>query len=137
MAKAEIKTKPTESSVKAFLGKLEPEKRVDSESIVAMMEKATKAKPKMWGEAIVGFGARTYKSERTGREVDWLLIGFSPRKANLSLYVLCGSPRQERLLEKLGKHKRGQGCLYIKRLADVDTKVLEQLIQASVEHLSA
>ena len=92
------------------------------------MRRTTGEEPKMLGASIIGFGDRVYKSPATGREVDWMRIGFSPRKGNLSLYVLHGSADQTKLLEKLGKHKTGKGCLYIKKLADVDEKVLEKII---------
>lgn len=137
---AEIKTKPTSASVEDFINSVEGEqKRKDSFVIVEMMKKATGEEPKMWGSSIIGFGNRKYKSPATGREVDWLIIGFSPRKANLSLYISIGTKEhgggiQENAaaLKKLGKHKTGVGCLYINKLADVDMKVLEGLIDASV-----
>ncbi|PYS98209.1 MAG: DUF1801 domain-containing protein, partial [Acidobacteria bacterium] len=129
MAKVEIKTKETNASVEDFLnGVADVEQRGDAKKIAAMMERATGDKPKMWGPAIIGFGNRAYKSPRTGREVDWMKIGFSPRKGNLSLYVLNGSADQAKLLEKLGKHKTGKGCLYVKKLADVDETILEKVI---------
>lgn len=135
MAKSELKTKQTEASVEDFLNGIEDEKRrEDCKKISAMMEKATGAKPKMWGAAIVGFGTYRYKYA-SGREGDWMETGFSPRKANLSLYLTSGEPMDAGLLEKLGKHKTGMGCLYIKRLSDVDEKVLEKLIKKSVENI--
>lgn len=135
MAKTELKTKQTESSVEDFLNSIEDEKVLaDCRKISAMMEKATGAKPKMWGTNIVGFGERHLKYE-SGRELDWLEIAFSPRKQNLTLYVVDGSETQNELLEKLGKHKTGKGCLYFKRLSDVDEKVLEELIEKSVERI--
>ena len=134
MAKAEIKTKQNEASVENFLNSVKDEQqRADSFKILEMMRRITGEEPKMWGASIVGFGFRTVKSPATGREVDWLKIGFSPRKGNLSLYVLNGSPGQAELLEKLGKHKTGVGCLYVKRLSDVDEKVLEKLIKDSIK----
>ena len=132
MAKSEIKTKQTNASVEAFLNRLEDSRqRDDSQKIIAMMKRITGDEPKMWGPAIIGFGNRVYTSPATGREVDWMKLGFSPRKGNLSLYVLNGAPKQAELLEKLGKHKTGKGCLYVKRLADVDEKVLEKVISAA------
>ena len=129
MAKAEIKTKETDASVDEFLnGVADEQQREDSYKVLEMMRRATGDEPKMWGAAIIGFGNRVYTSPATGREVDWIKIGFSPRKGNLTLYVLNNSEKQEPLLEKLGKHKRGKGCLYVKRLSDVDEKVLEKLI---------
>lgn len=135
MAKVEIKTKETKASVEKFLrGVQDEQQRTDSFKILEMMRRITGEEPKMWGTSIVGFGNMTYKSPATGREVDWMKIGFSPRKANLSLYVLnYNSDKRASLLDKLGKHKTGKGCLYIKRLADVDEKVLEKLIKAAVE----
>ncbi|HKP70541.1 MAG TPA: DUF1801 domain-containing protein [Pyrinomonadaceae bacterium] len=129
MAKAEIKTKETDASVEKFLkGVADEQQREDAFTVLKMMQRATGDKPKMWGAAIIGFGNRVYKSPATGREVDWMKIGFSPRKAAITLYVLNGAASQAKLLEKLGKHKTGKGCLYIKRLADVDESVLEKLI---------
>lgn len=129
MAKAEIKTKETDASVEEFLNKTDEGQRADSIKIIEMMKRATGDEPKMWGTSIIGFGSKVYTSPATGREVDWMKIGFSPRKGNLSLYVLHhGSAKQQALLEKLGKHKTGKGCLYIKRLSDVDEKVLEKII---------
>lgn len=133
MAKAEIKTKENEGNVEDFLnGLTDGNAREDCKKISAMMEKATGAPPKMWGASIVGFGNRCVRSE-SGREVDWMEIGFAPRKANITLYPNIGAGWDERLLSKLGKHKLGKGCLYIKRLTDVDEKVLNELIEKSVE----
>lgn len=129
MAKVEIKTKETDASVTDFLnGLADDQQRRDSQKIASIMGRITGEKPKMWGASIVGFGNIVYKSPATGREVDWMRIGFAPRKGNISLYVLNGSPKQAELLAKLGKFKAGKGCLYIKRLSDVDEKVLEKLI---------
>ena len=132
MAKAEIKTKETDASVEDFLNGLSDEQqRDDARKIIGMMKDVTGDEPKMWGAAIIGFGNRVYTSPTTGREVDWMKIGFSPRKGNLSLYVLNGAPKQAELLEKLGKHKTGKGCLYVKKLADVDERILEKVIAAA------
>jgi hypothetical protein len=129
---AELKTKKTEASVAAFLKTIkDAETRKDCGEIVKMMKQATKAEPKMWGTSIIGFGSRRLKYE-SGRELDWMLIGFSPRKANITLYITGGLERQSALLKKLGKYTTGKGCLYIKRLADVDTKVLKDLVNESV-----
>jgi hypothetical protein len=132
MAKvADIKTKPTETSVDDFINSIdEVQKRNDSFVIVRMMEKAMKEKPKMWGKSMIGFGDVRYKSPATGREVDWFKIGFSPRKANLSLHLINLNKHTE-ALNKLGKHKTGSGCVYINKLADVDIKVLEKIIEDS------
>ncbi|HEV7644764.1 MAG TPA: DUF1801 domain-containing protein [Pyrinomonadaceae bacterium] len=133
MAKYELQTKLSDASVEDFLNAVEDEqKRADSFVVLEMMRKATKAEPKMWGPAIVGFGSSKYKYP-DGREMDWMLIAFSPRKANLTLYVVDNSAEQNKLLEKLGKHTTSKGCLYIKRLSDVDIKVLKELIAASVK----
>jgi uncharacterized protein DUF1801 len=125
---AQIKTKPTSSSVESFIdGVANEQKRKDSYVILKMMEKATKEKPKMWGSSIIGFGDVRYKSPATGREVDWFKIGFSPRKANLTIYLI-NLQRHADGLKKLGKYKTGGGCLYINKLEDVDVKVLEKII---------
>lgn len=136
MAKAELKTQKTEASVEDFLNKVSDEqKRADSFALVEMMSKATKDQGKMWGPAIVGFGSRLLKYD-SGRELDWMEIGFSPRKANLTLYIgVGGLDEYEDLFAKLGKFTTGKGCLYIKRLADVDTGVLKKLIAASVKKM--
>jgi hypothetical protein len=134
---AENKTKQTEASVEDFLSKIEDEKvRRDSEEISVLMHEISGKPPKMWGESIVGFGNRHIKSA-AGREVDWFEIGFSPRKQNLTLYLNIGEGWDEDLLSKLGKHKIGMGCLYFKRLSDVDETVLAELIEKSVENARA
>ena len=131
---AEIKTKPTTSSVSDYIANIADEqKRKDSEVILQLMEKPTKEKPKMWGSSMIGFGDKRYKSPQTGREVDWFIIGFAPRKANLSLHLAINLSKHAADLEKLGKHKTGVGCLYINKLSDVDLKVLEKLIAAAVK----
>jgi len=132
MAKAELKTKETGASVEGFLNAVGDEStRADCWKIVKLMSTATSAEPKMWGENIVGFGSRLLKYP-SGRELDWMQIGFSPRKANLTLYLNMGESWNEELLSKLGKHKTGKGCLYIKRLSDVDEEVLRKMIEKSV-----
>ncbi len=126
---AEIKTKPTSESVEYFLHKVENEqKRRDSFFILEMMKKASEEEPKMWGTSIIGFGNMRYKSPNTGREVDWFIIGFSPRKANISLYLGLDIQQYAGSLEKLGKYKTGVGCLYVNKLSDVDTNVLNEII---------
>ena len=132
---AEPKTKPTSQSVTEFLSKVEPEeKRQDSFALLQMFEKITGEKAVMWGTSIVGFGQYHYKSERSKQEGDWMLVGFSPRKQNLTLYILHGNQNNP-ALEKLGKHKTSSsgmgGCLYINKLSDVDQKVLSKLIETS------
>ncbi|MBL7737942.1 MAG: DUF1801 domain-containing protein [Chitinophagaceae bacterium] len=134
MAKlAIIKTQPTSSSVEDFINSIADEqKRKDSHVVLKLMEKAMKEKPKMWGSSMIGFGNVRYKSPATGREVDWFKIGFSPRKANLSLH-LVDLKRHADALKKLGKYKTGAGCLYINKLEDIDIKVLEKMIVAAAK----
>jgi hypothetical protein len=129
---ADNKTKPTELSVPAFIDAVTDEaKRADAKALVKLMQSATGEKPKMWGPSIIGFGSSHYTYE-TGREGDMPLVGFSPRKAATVLYGATGFSQAEELLAKLGKHTTGKGCLYIKRLADVDQKVLETLVAKAV-----
>jgi hypothetical protein len=128
---AELKTKMTQASVDEFLQKIQDErKRQDCYQILKMMQKATKAEPKMWGPSIVGFGEYHYVYA-SGREGDWFVAGFSPRAQNLTLYMMGGF--DQGLLKKLGKYKTGKGCLYIKKLEDVDEKILRELIEKSVQ----
>jgi hypothetical protein len=132
---AKLKTQQTKQSVEKFLDKVADEGvRDDCHALSALMEKITGSAPKMWGPSIVGFGQYHYKYP-SGHEGDSCLTGFSPRKPSISLYVMGGFPGREALLEKLGKHKGGKGCLYIKRLEDVDWKILESLIRKSVDLL--
>ena len=134
MAKAELKTQLTDASVEDFLNSLEnPVRRADSFRVLEMFKRITGEEPKMWGPAIVGFGHSVLKYD-SGREMDWMEAAFSPRKANLTLYVICDSPKQPELLAKLGKHTTSAACLYVKRLSDVDEKVLEDVIKDSVEY---
>lgn len=129
---AELKTKKTESSVNDFLLKIEEStKQKDAFSLVALMEKATKAKAKMWGPAIIGFGDKRIKYEN-GRELDWFIMGFSPRKQNFALYISGAVDKQQALLKKLGKHKTGKGCLYLTKLEEVDLTVLKEIIQKGI-----
>ena len=132
---AEIKTKPTTSSVEEFISKVTDEqKRKDSLVLVKLMEKATGEKATMWGASLIGFGNKRYKSPASGREVDWFIIGFSPRKAALSLYLTAELHSHDAgLLKKLGKHKTGGGCIYINKLSDVDMKVLEAMIKVAAK----
>ena len=128
---AENKTKPTQLSVADYIAAIpEPARRVDAETLLALMQTATGEEPKMWGPSIVGFGTYHYKYE-TGREGDMPVVGFSPRKPATVLYGLRAAPEVEELLAKLGKHTTGKGCVYIKKLADVDQKVLATLIKKS------
>jgi hypothetical protein len=131
---AQIKTKETSASVEDFINSVKDEiKRKDSFVILKMMQKASKEKPKMWGSSIIGYGNKIYKSPATGREVEWFKIGFSPRKANLTLYISMNIKQHSAELKKLGKHKTGVGCLYINKLDDVDLKVLEKLINTAAK----
>lgn len=130
---ADLKTVPTKFSVDKFLKGIKDEQtRDDCYAILKIMEKATKTKAKMWGNAIVGFGDYHYVYE-SGREGDWFLTGFSPRKQNLTLYIVGGFNQFEDLMKKLGKHSLGKGCLYINKLEDVDMKVLREVITKSVK----
>jgi hypothetical protein len=129
---AELKTKKNEASVEEFLSNVKDEqRREDSLAVLKMMKKITKEKPKMWGPSIIGFGDRHYKYA-SGREGDWFIVGFSPRKQNLTLYLSGGLEQSQSLLKKLGKHTTGVGCLYINKLEEVDQKVLEELIANAV-----
>jgi hypothetical protein len=131
---AELKTRKNSTSVAAFLRKSELSKRQDCETIIGIMIEATGEKPVMWGSSIIGFGSYHYKYA-TGREGDWLLIGLSPRKQNISIYFMDGFSSYEKLLAKLGKHKIGKSCLYINKLADIDMKVLTDLVRRSVKNM--
>jgi hypothetical protein len=133
---AELKTKLTDESVAAFLAKVEdPSRRADCEAVLAMMQQATACEPRMWGASIVGFGKYKY-TYATGRSGEWMITGFSPRKNDLTLYIMPGFTRYDALMARLGKHKTGKSCLYLKRLADVDTAVLQELIAASVKAMA-
>ena len=130
---AENKTQATDASVEKFIKTVtDKQKQADCRTIIDLMQTATKSPPKMWGSAIVGFGERHLKYD-SGRELDWMVIGFSPRKANLTLYIPGGLDKQADLLEKLGKHTTGMGCLYIKKLEDVNLPTLKKIIQHSVK----
>lgn len=132
---AELKTKVNEASVNKFLNSVaDKQKREDSYVILELMKKITKYEPKMWGSSIVGFGSYHYKYE-SGREGDICLIGFSPRKQNLTLYIMSGFSKYGDLMKKLGKYKTGKACLYINKLDDIDIKVLKELINESVKTL--
>jgi hypothetical protein len=134
---AEPKTKATAESVTAFLARVsDDERRADCKTIVRLMRAATGAAPKMWGASIVGFGSAPVVYS-DGRTMDWPAVAFSPRKGDLTLYVKLGRDGQAALLKKLGKCKAGKGCLYIKRLADVDLAVLERLIAGAARQPKA
>ena len=128
MANAEVKTKKTNASVKDFIDSIEDEKRrKESQRVLAVMKSATKAKPKLWGTSIVGFGDYHYKGA-SGREGDWFPVGFSPRKQQLVIYLMTGFTRYPAIMKRLGKHSTGKGCLYIKKLDDIDIQALEELV---------
>ncbi|NOS86317.1 MAG: DUF1801 domain-containing protein [Ignavibacteria bacterium] len=131
---AEIKTKQTEQSVEDFISSIKNEqKRKDSLILLKMFKKISGEKPKIWGSSIIGFGKKIYKSPATSREVEWFKLGFSPRKANISLQLVIDVRKHSDLLKNFGKHKAGVGCLYINKLADVDMKVLEKIINVAVK----
>jgi hypothetical protein len=130
------KTRPTDQEVANFLEKIQnPKKRKDSQAILEIMQRVTDEPPVMWGDSIVGFGSYHYKYA-SGREGDWFLTGFSPRVQNLTLYIMSGFDAYDQLLGNLGKFKTGKSCLYVKKLEDVDTQILEELIRQSVEHMA-
>ncbi len=129
---AELKTKPTNASALEFIKSVkEKEKREDGLELLKIFKNATGQKPRMWGTAIVGYGMYHYESERSSQKGDWPLVGFSPRKQNLTLYIMPGFTGLQDLLKKLGKNKTSVGCLYINKLSDVDTKVLSQIVKKS------
>jgi hypothetical protein len=134
MAKAELKTKATKGSVEKFLGALDPDRRKDCETLVRMLTRVTKAPPKMWGKAIVGFGDVHMKYE-SGRELDWFVAGFSPRQKDLTLYLMGRPSLDGELGKRLGKHSSSEGCVYIKRLDDVDLVVLEEVARQAARNL--
>lgn len=126
---AELKTKQTDASVDAFLHTVADEqKRKDACTILALMEAATKAKPKMWGPAIIGFGDKRLVYD-SGRELDWFIMGFSPRKQNFTLYINGAVTDEQALLKQLGKYKTGKGCLYINKIEEIDISVFKEIIQ--------
>ena len=132
---AEQKTKPTNQSVKEFLNKIpEPERRADCFAVAKIMEEITGEKPTMWGPSIVGFGSYRYKYA-SGREGDWPMMGFSPRKKDLTLFIMMGFEKHAELMEKLGKHSHSKSCLYIKRLSDVHIPTLKKLIKIGLKEL--
>ena len=133
---AELKTKPNDQNVERFLnGITDEKKRQDCFTILELMKQITQTEPKMWGSSMVGFGSYHYKYE-SGREGDAFLTGFSPRKQNLTLYIMAGFDQYEELLKTLGKHKTGKSCLYIKRIEDIDLSTLKKLIEQSVKHMT-
>ena len=133
---AELKTKVNDGDVDAYLQAVEPEtKRADCYAILKLMQEVMGEKPKMWGESIVGFGSYHYKY-KSGREGDWFLTGFAARKLSLTLYIMAGFDKYEDLLADLGKFTTGKGCLYIKKLSDVDEGKLRKLVKLSADHVA-
>ena len=134
---AELKTQPTAQSVQAFLDAIpDASKRQECATLAALMAEETQAAAQMWGEAMVGFGRYRYHYA-SGREGEWFLTGFAPRKQNITLYIMAGFDQHDDLLARLGKHSTGKSCLCIKRLADVDQTVLRELVRRSVAHMRA
>ncbi len=136
---AELKTKVTDANVHDFINTFADteQKRQDSFELLKLMEKVTGYQPKMWGPSIIGFGSYHYKSDRSSQQGDWPLIGFSPRKAAISLYVYSGGEEQRHLLENLGKFKMGKACIYVKKLSDIDQKELTKLIKGTIKFLKS
>jgi len=136
---AELKTKQTENDVIEFISSFadSEQKRNDSFELIKLMKDLTGCVPKMWGPSIIGFGSYHYKSERSRQEGDWPLIGFSPRKAAISLYVYTGAREHEHLLEGLGKYKMGKACIYVKKLSDINVDVLKKLAGSTISFLKA
>jgi len=133
---AENKTQPTGASVDEFLDSVDDDRRrEDARTLLELMGAATGEEPRMWGESIVGFGSYQYRYD-SGREGDWFLAGFAPRKSNVVVYIMSGFPRHAELMKKLGKHRTGSSCLYINKLDDVDLDVLRELVRRSVEHVA-
>ncbi len=133
---AEPKTKPGKTSVAAFIKSVDPARHADCETIMAMLQRMTKSPPQMWGTSIIGFGIYHYHYA-SGREGDWPRIGFSPRKQNLTLYIMNGFDGEPELMAALGKYKTGKSCLYINSLTDINIKVLEKLVKASLKYMNA
>ncbi len=136
---AELKTKQTNQDVIAFINSFAntEQKRQDSLELLKLMQEYTGFEPKMWGNSIIGFGSYHYKSERSRQEGDWPLVGFSPRKAAISLYVYTGMPEHEYLLKDLGKFKMGQACIYVKKLSDINQNTLKTIMGTTIEFLQS
>ena len=134
---AELKTKQNNANVSEFINLFadSEQKRKDSFALLKLMQDSTGYEPKMWGASIIGFGSYHYKSEKSHQEGDWPLIGFSPRKAAISLYVYTGAKEHEYLLEGLGKFKRGKACIYVKKLSDINQDVLRKLMKETIAYL--
>lgn len=130
---AELKTKENDASIEKFLSTVKnEEKRKDSLVLLELLKKVTKKEPKMWGSSIIGFGSYRYKSPKTGREGDWFLTGFSPRKQNMTVYFSSGFQSMTPLMKDLGKYKTGGGCLYFNKLGDIDIKVLTKMLKETI-----
>ncbi len=136
---AEIKTKQTKEDVYEFINRFAntEQKRKDSLELVKLMQSFTGHKPKMWGPSIIGFGSYHYKSDRSRQEGDWPLVGFSPRKAAISLYVYSGNPQHEYLLKDLGKYKIGKACIYINKLSDINQDALKKMMRVSIDFIQS
>lgn len=136
---AELKTKKNDADVQAFIKSYAntEQKKQDSFELLKLMEEVSGEKPKMWGDSIIGFGQYHYKSKRSSQEGDWPLIGFSPRKTAISLYVYSGCAGQEELLKDLGKFKMGAACIYAKKLLDINQEPLKKLMKSTIEFLKA
>jgi hypothetical protein len=136
---AELKTKQTDASVYDFINTFadSEQKKADSFEILKLMQDFTEYEPKMWGGSIIGFGKYHYKSERSKQEGDWPLVGFSPRKAAISLYVYSGCSGQDDLLQELGTFKMGKACIYIKKLSDINQEILKKLIKSTIKFLQS
>lgn len=136
---AEIKTKQTQADVAEFINTFADteQKKKDSYELLSFMKEVTGFDPKMWGPSIIGFGSYHYKSDRSRQEGDWPLVGFSPRKAAISLYVYSGGELQNDLLKDLGKFKMGKACIYIKKFSDIDKEILKKMINSSIDFLQA
>jgi len=133
---SELKTRPTTASVSQFLALQPDQRRIDCEAVLAMMEAATGERAEMWGAAIVGFGRYAYTNS-TKKAYEWPIVGFSPRKNDLTLYLMPGFEGRAELMDRLGKHKTGKSCLYLKQLADVDAGALQELIDCSVQAMES
>ena len=134
---AELKTKQNDADVIEFINTFaeSEQRKKDSFELLKIMQDFTGYEPKMWGPTMIGFGSYHYKSERSAQEGDWLLVGFSPRKAAISLYVYTGSPKHEHLLKDLGKFKMGKACIYINKLSDINIDALKNLMRATIDML--
>ncbi|MGV3546989.1 MAG: DUF1801 domain-containing protein [Pedobacter sp.] len=138
-AKSTVKTKQTEANVADFINTFADteQKRKDGFELLKIMTNYTGYEPKMWGPSIIGFGVYHYKSERSRQEGDWPLVGFSPRKAAISLYIYTGTPKNDELLPQLGKFKMGKGCIYAKRLSDINVEVLKEMMGETIQFIQS